>query len=111
MDREELAVQTERLLAEYYKEASEYNGIVPVRGKQYAEKMAPLLGQWVAGWRNVPSRGGHAAKKHNAGNCEACAVSHSVPEANRLNGVGQEYGAMIQRVTGQEDPLVQEPKK
>jgi hypothetical protein len=111
MDREELAQQTEQLMAEYNKDASEYDGITPIIGRQYSQRMALLLEHWVAGWRNVPSQGRHAAKKHNAGRCEACSVSHSVPEALRLNGDEPQYGNMIRRTEGQEDPLVQEPKK
>ncbi len=112
-DREEFAVQTERLLAEYYKEASEYDGITPVIGRQYASQMATLLVQWMAGWRNVPGRGKHAAQKHNAGKCW-CGIIHSIPGAAKLNGnpgPERKYDAMIQRATGQEDPLVQEPKE
>lgn len=47
---------------------------------------------------------------HHAGNCW-CNITHTVAGTRELNGEEPEYSAMIQRTTGQEDPLVQEPKK
>jgi hypothetical protein len=49
---------------------------------------------------------------HNSGECQNCGLKHTVPGAAELNGQSPpEYGAMIRRTEGQEDPLVQEPKE
>lgn len=52
-------------------------------------------------------------QKHTAGDCW-CGMIHTVRGAEELNGDTPpvtEYEAMIRRTSGQEDPLVQEPKK
>lgn len=50
--------------------------------------------------------------RHVAGECW-CDIVHSVPGAAALNGdpdPEHQYDNIILRTTGQEDPLVQEPK-